>query len=111
MMKQFVPAESLHSQKGRGLLALMKHRDEDTMQCVVIPGDARIPVIMAVLAQYQSVSGKLFVRPCPEVPNHGADVAGFQSEPVDPSALVPHLWKVRRAVVQQNIKSDIAIMP
>lgn len=106
-----IPAEKLHSQKGKGLKALTSYR-EDALECGLLPGDAKIPLIMALLAHYQqSNQDTLFVRPCPETPNHGASVAGFQSMPIPAKALGPHLWRVRQAILQQGIKADVAIMP
>ena len=107
-----VSKDKLHSQKAKGLLAISEHRHEDALRCESIPGDAPVPVVMALLAEWRNYhDGMLFVRPCPEVPNHGADVAGFQSEAVSVAALGPHVWKVRQAILKQGIRADIAVMP
>lgn len=108
-----VSENNLFSQKARGLIRLLQHRHEDTLPTAFIPGGSHRPVIYAEMSKFFKSNDVpvLFVRPCPENPNHGGEVAGFQSEPVNKEKSIMHIWQVRQAIAKKDIKADIVVMP
>jgi len=107
-----VGEEHLFSQKAKGLVRLNKHRS-DTLPVAFIPGGSHRPVIYGEMEKFftQHKHPVLFVRPCPESPNHGGEVAGFQSEAVKREASIQQVWKVRQAIAKKNLRADIVVMP
>lgn len=53
----------------------------------------------------------LFVRPCPFVPNHGAEVAGFSSEAVARYKVEAHIRAVQKAITEKEPNAAIMVMP
>ncbi len=113
MLDGVVSEKNLFSQKARGLIRLLQHRHGDTLPTAFIPGGSHRPVIYGEMEKFfkEHPHPVLFVRPCPENPNHGGEVAGFQSEPVAKEKSILHVWKVRQAIAKKDLNADIVVMP
>lgn len=102
--------EALKSQKARGIYDILVDRNDAPKTSFVHYGAKDVHVLSAI-AYFNNLHPQLFVRPCPENPNHGGTVAGFQSQSVTSKDLFAHLQKVRRAINASGEKADIVIMP
>jgi hypothetical protein len=58
-----------------------------------------------------AMSPTTFVRPCPEVPNHGMKVAGFESEKVPLSKVQERVDEILVSMKEKNVKGAIIVMP
>lgn len=106
------PRDKLQSQKARGIHDLL-NMNVNTPATIFVPPSAKPAQIIAGIARVGNATPetKMFVRPCPESPNHGGNVAGFQSECVTYANLFAHIRKVQSAINRQKLKADIIVMP
>ena len=102
----------LLSQKAGALMRGTEHTPCPVPECVyIILKDADAVTRYALKGMTRYDGQQLFIRPCPEVPNHGAAVGGFESEIVVPEQVVERVLHMKHSLVSSSTAADIMVMP
>lgn len=101
------------SQKGRGIIAAYDAL-KDYMPAVglITTDDSPLSATEIVRNFYKKINGPIFVRPCPEIPNHGGKVGGFESEKFDTlDGAMMRVTEAHNKFVADGLNADIVLMP
>lgn len=103
------------SQKGKGVINAWKALGKNAMPAVALITTDESPKSAAEIVRnfYKKVGSKdIFVRPCPESPNHGGKVGGFESQKFSTLAeILQRVNDAQKAFREQKLNADIVLMP
>jgi hypothetical protein len=103
------------SQKGKGIINAWQALGKDAMPPVALITTDESPKNAAKIAAafFRRIGGKdCFVRPCPESPNHGGKVGGFESAKFSTLAeIIQRVNDAQNAFRTQKLNADLVLMP